>query len=174
MSTALPPVIAEHIAAINASDLDAAAATFADDAYVTTQAEAHGIEAVRALLTKEFMDDHVTLDVREVIDHHGDFIVRTKYDGTYDKTNLPDPLIMTNYFSSSRRQDRHPCRDLHPAHRHSQVGGVAMNAQVAARTSRPPYDVIEARRNDRAQQVTFSVPAAGHERDSRRHRPIAR
>ena len=25
--------------------------------------------------------------------------MRTKYDGTYDKTNLPDPLIMTNYFS---------------------------------------------------------------------------
>jgi hypothetical protein len=99
MSTALPPVIAEHIAAINASDLDAVAATFAEDAYVATQAEARGIEAVRALLTKEFIDDHVTLDVCEVIDHHGDFIVRTKYDGTYDKSNLPDPLIMTNYFS---------------------------------------------------------------------------
>jgi hypothetical protein len=25
--------------------------------------------------------------------------VRTRYDGTYDKANLPDPLIMTNYFS---------------------------------------------------------------------------
>jgi hypothetical protein len=99
MSTTLPPVIAEAIAAINASDLDAAAATFADDAYLTTQWEARGIEAVRALLGKEFIDDHVTLDVLEVIDHHGDFIVRTKYDGTYDKTNLPDPLIMTNYFS---------------------------------------------------------------------------
>jgi hypothetical protein len=99
MTTALPPVIAEHIAAINTSDLDAATATFADDAFVFTQAEARGIGAVRALLAKEFIDDHVTLEVRQVIDHHGDFIVRTKYDGTYDKTNLPDPLIMTNYFS---------------------------------------------------------------------------
>jgi hypothetical protein len=99
MTTALPPVITEHIAAVNAGDLDALTATFADDAYVTTQAEARGIEAVRALLTKEFIDDHVTLDVREVIEHHGDFIVRIKYDGDYDKTNLPDPLIMTNYFS---------------------------------------------------------------------------
>jgi hypothetical protein len=75
------------------------AATFTDDAYVVTQAEARGAEAVRALLAREFVDDHVTLEVREVIDHHGDFIVRTKYEGTYDKTNLPDPLIMTNYFS---------------------------------------------------------------------------
>jgi hypothetical protein len=99
MSTALPPVVAEYVAAVNAGDLDTLAATFAEDAYVTTQAEARGTTAVRALLTKEFIDDHVTLEVREVIDHHGDFIVRTRYDGTYDKTNLPDPLIMTNYFS---------------------------------------------------------------------------
>jgi hypothetical protein len=25
--------------------------------------------------------------------------VRAKYDGTYDKTNLPDELIMSSYFS---------------------------------------------------------------------------
>jgi hypothetical protein len=98
MSTALPPVIEEHYAAVNAGDLDAVTATFAPDAFVTMQAEARGTDAVRALLAKEFIDDHVTLEVRDVIDHHGDFIVRTKYDGTYDKTNLPDPLVMTNYF----------------------------------------------------------------------------
>ena len=99
MSAALPPAVGGYIAAVNAGDLDAMAATFADDAYVTTQSEARGMRAVRVLLTREFIDDQVTLEVREVIDHHGDFIVRTRYDGTYDKTNLPDPLIMTNYFS---------------------------------------------------------------------------
>jgi ketosteroid isomerase-like protein len=97
MSATLPPAIAEFVAAINASDLDEAAATFAADAYVATQQEARGIGAVRALLTSEFIDDHVTLDVREVIDHRGDFIVWTKYDGTYDKTKLPDPLIMSAF-----------------------------------------------------------------------------
>jgi hypothetical protein len=39
------------------------------------------------------------MEVREVIDHYGEIIVRAKYDGDYDKTNLPDELIMTNYFS---------------------------------------------------------------------------
>jgi hypothetical protein len=39
------------------------------------------------------------MDVREVIDHYGDIIVRARYDGTYDKTNLPDDLVMTSYFS---------------------------------------------------------------------------
>ena len=99
MSPALPPVIEQHIAAVNAGDLDALAATFTDDAYVVTQAEARGAEAVRALLAREFIDDHVTLELRDAIDHYGDFIVRIKYEGTYDKTSLPDPLIMTNYFS---------------------------------------------------------------------------
>jgi hypothetical protein len=33
------------------------------------------------------------------VDHHGDIIVRAAYDGEYDKTNLPDELVMSNYFS---------------------------------------------------------------------------
>jgi hypothetical protein len=36
--------------------------------------------------------------VREV-DHHGDTIVRALYDGDYDKTNLPEEVILSNYVS---------------------------------------------------------------------------
>jgi hypothetical protein len=43
--------------------------------------------------------DKVSIDVREVLGHHGDTIVRGAYDGTYDKTNLPEEPIMSNYFS---------------------------------------------------------------------------
>ncbi len=43
--------------------------------------------------------DSVTIDVREVLDHHGDTIVRGAYDGTFDRTNLPDELVLSNYFS---------------------------------------------------------------------------
>ena len=50
-------------------------------------------------MAKEFVGDHVTMEVREVIDHHGDIIVRARYDGDYDKTNLPEELVMTSYFS---------------------------------------------------------------------------
>jgi hypothetical protein len=39
------------------------------------------------------------MEVREVLDHYGDIIVRARYDGTYDKANLPDELVMTSYFS---------------------------------------------------------------------------
>ena len=50
-------------------------------------------------MARELVADRVTVEVTEVIDHHGDTIVRGRYDGNYDKTNLPDELILTNYFT---------------------------------------------------------------------------
>src|ERR1700722_19880955 len=95
----LPPIIAEHIDAVNAFDTDRILSTFAADAYVNdNRREIWGTDAIRAFMAKEFVGDHVTLDVREVIDHYGDIIVRARYEGTSDKTNLPAELIMTSYF----------------------------------------------------------------------------
>jgi hypothetical protein len=99
-TTELSGVIAEHVAAVNAFDIDAVVATFAADAYVNdARREIKGLEAIRAWVAKEMVGDRVTMNVREVVDHYGDTIVRARYDGTYDKTNLPDELIMSNYFS---------------------------------------------------------------------------
>jgi hypothetical protein len=96
----LSGVVADHIAAVNAFDIDATVATFAPDAYVNdARREIRGRDAIRAWVAKEMVGDHVTMDVREVLDHYGDTIVRARYDGTYDKTNLPDELILSNYFS---------------------------------------------------------------------------
>ncbi|MCU1422257.1 MAG: hypothetical protein JWN36_1908 [Microbacteriaceae bacterium] len=100
MSTELTGVIAEHIRAVNAFDVDAVAATFAHDAYVNdNRREFVGIDAIRRWIEKEIVGDSVTIDVTEVVDHYGDTIVRGRYDGTYDKTNLPDGLVLSNYFS---------------------------------------------------------------------------
>jgi hypothetical protein len=99
VSTELTGIVAEHIAAVNAFDTERIVATFAPDAYVNdNRREIWGTDAIRAFMAKEFVGDHVTMDVREVIDHYGDIIVRARYDGTYDKANLPDELIMTSYF----------------------------------------------------------------------------
>ena len=96
---ALPPIVTEHINAVNAFDTDRIVNTFAPDAYVNdNRREIWSTDAIRAFVAKEFVGDHVTMDVREVIDHYGDIIVRARYDGTYDKTNLPEELIMTSYF----------------------------------------------------------------------------
>src|SRR5579862_968768 len=96
----LAPVVAEHIAAVNAFDEDAIVATFADDAVVNdVHREFWGTEAIRRWVAREITGDSITMDVTEVIDHHGVTIVRARYDGTYDKTNLPGELILTNYFT---------------------------------------------------------------------------
>jgi hypothetical protein len=100
MSTELPAIVTEYLAAVNAMDTDRIAATFAPGAYVNdNRREIWGTDAIRAFIAKEFVGDHVTMEVREVIDHHGDIIVRARFDGTYDKTNLPEELVMTSYFS---------------------------------------------------------------------------
>jgi hypothetical protein len=98
--TELPPIVAEHIAAVNAFDTNRILDTFAADAYVNdNRREIWGADAIWKFVDREFVSDHVTMEVREIVDHFGDIIVRAKYDGTYDKTNLPDELIMTSYFS---------------------------------------------------------------------------
>ena len=99
-TVSLPPIVAGHIDAVNAHDEDAIVATFADDALVNdAHREFWGSEAIRRWVAREMTGDQVTIDVTEVIDHHGDTIVRGRYDGTFDKTNLPEELILTNYFT---------------------------------------------------------------------------
>ena len=99
-TTTLAPVLAEFIVAVNAFDEDAIVATFADDALVNdAHREFWGTEAIRRWVAKEIVGDKVTIDVTEVIGHYGETIVRGRYDGTFDKTNLPQELILTNYFS---------------------------------------------------------------------------
>jgi hypothetical protein len=99
-TTSLPPVVADYLAAVNAFDVDAIVATFAPDAFVNdARREINGAGAIRRWAEKEMVGDHVTMEPLEVVDHYGETIVRSRYDGTYDKTNLPGELVMSDYFS---------------------------------------------------------------------------
>ena len=99
-ATELTGVVADHITAVNAQDTDAIMATFADDAYVNdARREFAGRDAIRRWVDREMVGDKVTIEVREVLDHYGDTIVRGAYEGTFDRTNLPDDLVLSNYFS---------------------------------------------------------------------------
>ena len=97
----LTGVISEHVTAVNAGDLDAIVATFAEDAYINdARREFRGSDAIRRFIEKEIVGDNITMDVREVIEHHGDTILRAAYEGDFDRTNLPDgDVILTNYLS---------------------------------------------------------------------------
>ena len=103
MSRQSPPfagVVSDHLTAVNAFDEDAIVATFSSDALVNdARREFWGADSIRRWVAKEIVGDHVTIVVIEAIDHHGLIIVRGRYDGDFDKTNLPGELIMTNYFT---------------------------------------------------------------------------
>jgi len=99
-TTALHPIVAEHFAAVNAHDEDAIVATFADDAFVNdVHREFWGADAIRRWVANEIVGDNVTVEITDVIEHYGESIVRGRYDGEYDKTDLPDELILTHYFT---------------------------------------------------------------------------
>jgi hypothetical protein len=98
-TTDLQGTVAEHVAAVNAQDEDAIIATFADDALVNdARREFWGTDAIRRWVAREMVGDKITIEVTEVIEHYGETIVRGRYDGEFDKTNLPDEVILTNYF----------------------------------------------------------------------------
>jgi hypothetical protein len=58
-----------------------------------------GGDAIRRWVAKEIVGDRVTVESIELIEHDRQTIVRGRYDGEYDKTGLPDPLILTSYFT---------------------------------------------------------------------------
>ena len=99
-NTVIDAVVAGHLAAVNARDEDAIMATFADDALVNdAHREFWGAEAIRRWVAREMVGDRVSIEVTEVIDHRGQTIVRGRYNGDFDRTNLPDEIILTNYFT---------------------------------------------------------------------------
>jgi hypothetical protein len=96
----LNPVIAEHIRAINAFDIDAIMRTFAPNALVNdNRRDFFGAESIRRWVEKEIIGDKVTMEIKEVREHPGTTIVRARYDGLFDKSKLPPELILSNYFT---------------------------------------------------------------------------
>ena len=58
-TAALPPIVAEHLDAVNAFDVDRIMATFAPDAYVNdNRREIRGANAIRKFVAKEFVGDN--------------------------------------------------------------------------------------------------------------------
>ena len=96
----LPKILVDHIAACNAHDIEAWMATFAPDAMLNDmQREFLGTDSIRAFAKAEIFGAKVTMAVERAWDRHGDVTVHSRIDGTYDKKGLPDPLILSFYFT---------------------------------------------------------------------------
>jgi hypothetical protein len=96
----LPDIILKNIAAHNQRNADAFIATFASDALLNdAKREFVGLSAIRAWAQKEIFNDNVILKVSKAYANHSNIIVHGIITGDFDKSNLPDPLILTYYYS---------------------------------------------------------------------------
>jgi hypothetical protein len=98
MSTRLAEPIAAYIKAINDHNSDAFPACFTDDALVNDIGrDFHGAAAIKEWSDREIFGANVTLEVTAVAVGDGVTIVTTKVDGDYDRTGLPDPLLLDHH-----------------------------------------------------------------------------
>ena len=100
ITNALPRVVKDHIMAHNRPDPELLMATLAPDALLNdNRREFLGHEAIRKWADKEIFSDKVTLDPQVAYEQYGSIIVRCTVDGTFDKSKLPDPVVLTYYFN---------------------------------------------------------------------------
>jgi hypothetical protein len=100
---ALPPAVAAYVRATNNSDLEGLLATFADDAFVNDELRDHwGKQAIREWAAREIIGRGLTMYVLSVIEHYGHAVVTANVNGNFDWRGLPDPLVLSFHFSSSR------------------------------------------------------------------------
>lgn len=98
--TKLPNPVETYIRAINAHDAEAFQSSFASDAVVKDVGrEIRGIAAIKEWGEREIFAVNVTLEVMEIAERGGQTIVTVKVDGTFDRTGLPDPLVMDHCFT---------------------------------------------------------------------------
>ena len=98
----LPEPVAAFVSAVNARDVGAVVDSFADRALVNDELQEHwGRQAITEWASRQIVGLGLSIDVRRVV-HNGDHtVVAGNVDGSFDKRGLPDPLVLTFYFSSS-------------------------------------------------------------------------
>ena len=95
----LPEPVANYLRAVNAGARDEFRASFADSAVVVDVNRAlSGLDAITDWASTDIFGAHVHLDVLKVTERQGRTIVTLTVDGTFDRTGLPDPLVMDHEF----------------------------------------------------------------------------
>ena len=95
MKTTLPRIAADYVKAVNDHDAVAFIRLFAPDAVADDAGRVfRGIDEIKSWSDRDIFEANVVLEVLAAEDSQGDVVVTTKVDGTFDRTGLPDPLVM--------------------------------------------------------------------------------
>ena len=94
----LPGPAAGYVRTTNGKDPAGFIALLAEDAIVDDAGRImRGREAIRAWAANDIFAANVTFDVLDATGDEDNATIKAKVDGTFDRTGLPDPLIMTFY-----------------------------------------------------------------------------
>lgn len=112
MTTAqLPSIAAEYVRSTNDHDAAAFIALFADGALVNDAGrEFRGLAAIKAWSESDIFAPQVTLEVIDVAKRDCEIVITTKVDGNFDRTGLPDPVIINHHIAAQDKITRLTCR----------------------------------------------------------------
>jgi hypothetical protein len=96
----LPQPVARFVAGINTADVALVLSQFVEDAIVNDQLREYcGAESIRQWAEQECIGKALTIDVIDARRHYGQMILTGRIWGDFDKRGLPDPLLLTFYFT---------------------------------------------------------------------------
>jgi SnoaL-like domain len=101
MPTQLPPLAESYVRATNNHDAAAFHGLFADSAIVDDNGrEYRGKGAIQQWSDREIFAAQVTLEVMDAVVRDSEVVITTKVDGTFDRTGLPDPVIINHLITA--------------------------------------------------------------------------
>lgn len=100
---ALPPSVESFSLAVNSFDLDRLVLQFAEDGVVNDQLyEYRGLNEIRAWAKRDVVGNRLTMHITDIFQNSGTVVATAHVDGIYEKRGLPDPLVLSFYFSVSQ------------------------------------------------------------------------
>ena len=97
MSAVLTSVADQYVRSINSGDAAAYLALFAEDAVVDDGGrEFRGVDAIGKWSASDIFAVQVSLEVLEEEQRDGEAVLTTRVDGNFDRTGLPDPVIIVH------------------------------------------------------------------------------
>jgi hypothetical protein len=93
-------VVACFVEAVNAFDAERLVDLFAEDAHVNDQLrDFWGKVAIGNWIRREIVGERLSMDVLLARRHFGDVMLSANVSGDFDRTGLPDPMVVSFIFS---------------------------------------------------------------------------